>query len=164
MEINKLEPSLPNKVNILVTSEKGSKEFCEFDEESETFTLKKVLSQPFPGVYGFIPRTHHTDAEPLDVLVLSSESVRQGIVVQARPIGLIRLRGKIPDDILIAVLLTDRVFEKTQDLLSINKEELERLKSFLEELKEKEVEDVLDVKHARKAVEISTELYRREFE
>jgi inorganic pyrophosphatase len=164
MNISKIEPGLPNKVNILITSEKDSRDFCEYDEKSETFVLKKVLSDPFPGGYGFIPKTHHTDGEPLDVIILATEPVRQGIVVQARPIGLIRLRGKIPDDVLIAVLLTDKAFEKTQDLLSLNKEELDKLKNFLEELKEKEVEQVFGADHARKTVEHAIELYKREFE
>jgi inorganic pyrophosphatase len=160
MEINKIEPGLPNKINILITSEKGSRDLCDFDSESEAFVLKKVLSDPFPGFYGFIPKTHHIDGEPLDVLLLTNEPIKQGIVVQARPIGLIRLRGKIPDDILIAVLVT----EQTKDLLSLEREEIEKIKSFLEELKEKEVEEVFGASHAVKAVEHAIELYRREFE
>lgn len=163
MEVKKLEPGMPNCVNILITSEKGSRDFCSFDLKSESFILKKVLSKPFPGSYGFIPKTH-MDAEPLFVIVLASEPIDQGIVVQARPIGLIRLRGEIPKDVLIAVLTKDSDFEETQDLLSINKEELDELKNFLEELSGKEVEDVFGAKHARKAVEHAIELYRREFE
>jgi len=164
MDINKLEPGLPNKINVLITSEKDSRDYCELDEKSETFILKKVLSKPFPGFYGFIPRTHHIDAEPLDVLVLTSEPIKQGIVIQARPIGLIRLRGNVPDDVLIAVLLADKNFENTQNLLSLEKEEIESLKDFLEELKGKEVEGIFEASHARKSVEHAIELYKREFE
>ena len=160
MKINKMEQGSPNKKNVLITSEKGSRDFCEFNEDSDAFVLKKVLSNSFPAYYGFIPKTHHIDAEPLDVLVLTNEPLRQGIVVQARPIGLIRLRGKIPDDILIAVLLT----EQPKDLLNLEREEIEKLKNFLEELKEKEVEDVFGTSHAMKSVEKAIELYRREFE
>jgi ASC-1-like (ASCH) protein len=45
-----------------------------------------------------------------------------------------------------------------------NKEELERLKSFLSMLKEKQAENVFGASHAFKAVEKAIELYRREFE
>jgi inorganic pyrophosphatase len=160
MEINKMEPGSPNKINVLITSEKGSRDYCDFDSVSESFVLKKVLANLFPAYYGFIPRTHHIDGEPLDVLVLTNESLRQGIVVQAKPIGLIRLRGKIPDDILVAVLSS----EATEDLLSFEREDLDKLKNFLEELKEKEVENVFGAEHAKKSVEKAIELYRREFE
>lgn len=155
-----MEPGSPNRINVLITSEKGSRDFCEFDETSEAFILKKVLPDSFPGFYGFIPRTHHIDAEPLDVLVLTTEPLKQGIVVQAKPIGIIRLRGKIPDDILIAVLASDQ----TKDLLSLEKEEIEKIKNFLEVLKQKEVEDTFGASHAMKSVERAIELYKREFE
>jgi len=155
-----MEPGSPNKVNVLVTSEKNSKDFCEYDEQSETFMLVKVLQGAFPAYYGFVPKTHHIDGEPLDVLVLTNESLRQGIIIQARPIGLIRLRGNIPDDILIAVLVS----EPTKDLLSLEREEIDKLKNFLEELKGKEVENVFGSEHAMKSVEKAIELYRREFE
>jgi inorganic pyrophosphatase len=163
MELNKLEPGNPSKINVLITAEKDSRDLCEYDEEAEAFILRKVLAHPFPYSYGFIPKTHHTDGEPLDVMVLTNEPIKQGIVIQARPIGLIRLRGRMPDDILIAVLLTDKNFEKTQDLLSLNENEIERLKSFLAELKEKKFQDIFGSVHARRAVERSIELYKREF-
>jgi len=164
MELNKPQQEDINRINVLITSEKNSRDFCEYDEESEAFVLRRVLTNAFPYFYGFVPKTHYNDGEPLDVMVLTNEPLKQGIIVHVRPIGLIRLRGKIPDDILIAVLLTDRNFEKTQDLLSLDENEIERLKSFLAELKEKKFEDILGAAHARKAVKLSIELYRREFE
>ena len=164
MDVKKLEPGLSDKINVFITSEKGSRNYCEFDEKSETFILKKVLSQPFPGSYGFIPKTHHIDAEPLDAIVLTIEKIEQGIVVQVRPIGLIRLRGRIPDDILITVLINDKMLEKMQDLLTLNEEELDELKNFLEELKGKEFQEVFGASHAKKSFERAVELYKREFE
>lgn len=163
MKLNKLGPGEANRVNVLITSEKDSRDFCEYDEETEMFVLRKVLTDPFPYFYGFIPKTHHIGGL-LNVMVLTNEPIRQGIMVQAKPIGLIRLVGKVPDDVLIAVLLTDKRLEKTQDLLSLDVNEIERLKSFLEELKEKKFEDIFGPVHARKAVENSIELYKREFE
>jgi len=97
-------------------------------------------------------------------MVLTDEPLKQGILIQARPIGFIRLRGKLPDDILVAVLLTDKKFEKTQDLSRLDENEIEKLKSFLEELKEKQFENMFGPVHARKVVEVSIELYKREFE
>ncbi|MEM5778426.1 MAG: inorganic diphosphatase [Candidatus Aenigmatarchaeota archaeon] len=158
MEISKIEPGSQNQFNVLITCEKNSRDYCEYDEKSDAFILKKVLSQSFPGYYGFIPKTHHIDAEPLDVLILTEEPLKQGIVVKVKPIGLIRLRSKIPDDVLIATL------NETKDLLSLEKETLERLKSFLEELKGKEIEEIFGIEKAKKAVERAIELYKREFE
>jgi inorganic pyrophosphatase len=164
MDIRKLDTGTSEKINVFITSEKGSRSYCELDQKSGTFMLKKVTRLPFPGFYGYIPRTHHTDGEPLDVMVLTSEPISQGIVVQVRPIGVIRLKGSVPDDILIGVLINDKVYGKTQDLLTLNKEELDKLKNFLEELKGKTFQDTLDVAHSKRSFERASELFKREFE
>ena len=155
-----MEPGSTNKINVLITSEKDSKDYYEFDKKSEAFVLKKVLAESFPAFYGFIPKTHHIDGELLDVLVLTNEPLKQGIVVKVKPIGFIRLGGNVPDDILVAVLNGD----ERKDLLSLNKEELDKLKIFLEAFKEKEVEDVFGADHAKKSIEHAIELYKKEFE
>ena len=164
MEINKLSPGSSDRINVVIMSEKGTKNYCEYDEKSETFMLKKVLHQPFPGFYGIIPQTHHVDAGPLDAIVLSNEHIDQGIVIQTRPIGLIRLSGNIPDYILITVLIDDKTVEKTQDLLTLDEEELDKLKNFLEDLKGKKVQDIFGADRARKSFERAVELYKKEFE
>ena len=105
----------------------------------------------------------HIDAEPLDVLVLTSEPLQQGIVLQARPIGIVRLKNKIIDDILIAVSLADKRFEKLFDLTKLPKNTLEKIKQFLEEFKNMEVENIFDSEHAKRSVEHAIELYKREF-
>jgi inorganic pyrophosphatase len=163
MDIRKLDPGTSERINVFITSEKDSKSYCELDLKSGTFMLKRVLSQPFPGFYGYVPRTH-LDGKPLDVLVLTSEPISQGIVAKVRPIGMIRLKGRISEDILVAVLINDKVYGKTQDLLTLNKEELDKLKNFLEELKGKAFQDVLDAAHSKRSFERALELFKREFE
>ena len=58
MDISKLEPGYANKINVFIECLKDSKDFCEYDKKTEGFILKKVLKYPFPGCYGFVPRTH----------------------------------------------------------------------------------------------------------
>jgi inorganic pyrophosphatase len=164
MEVEKLGAGSPDRVNVLITSEKDTRSYCELDVKSETFMLKKVLNKPFPGPYGFVPKTHHIDAEPLDVLVLTDVPLKQGMVIQVRPIGLIRLRGNIPDDVLIADLVGDKKSEKAQDLLSLNQEQLEELKNFLEDFKGMKIENIFGAAHAVKSFEKAVELYKRKFE
>jgi len=164
MNISKIEPGDARRINVFVECVKGSKDFCEYDNKSGAFVLKKVLDSPFPGCYGFIPRTHHIDAEPLDVLVLINESLEQGIIIQARPIGIVRLKNKLIDDILIAVSAMDKEFEKVNDLLKLEDKTIKEIEGFLVEFKNMEVEDIFGVDHARRSVEHAIELYKREFE
>lgn len=162
MDISKIEPGNKDVVNVFIECIKGSKDFYEYDKETETFILKKVLDFPFPGAYGLIPKTHHIDAEPLDVLVLISNNIQQGIVLPARPIGVIRMKGNVPDDVLVAVPISDKSFERINDISKINN--LEELKKFLESFKGSKVEFVFDNIHARKSIETAINLYKKEFE
>ena len=162
MDITKIESGDRNIVNVFIECMKGSKDFCEYDSDADTFMMRKILNIPFPGAYGFIPRTHHIDAEPLDVLVLVSNGVQEGVVLPAKPIGVIRLKGNIPDDVLIAVPASDKNFEKINDISQINN--LEDIKKFLEDFKGSKVEFVFDSEHAKRSVETAINLYKKEFE
>ena len=162
MDITKIEPGDGDVVNVFITCVKGSKDFYEYDNKTDTFILKRVLNILFPGAYGFVPKTHHIDAEPLDVLVLISNQVQQGVVLPARPIGIIRMMGKVPDDILVAVPISDQSLGRINDLSRLS--DLEEIKGFLETFKGLKVEFVFDAGHAKRTIENAISLYKKEFE
>ena len=161
MDISEVQPGDKDLVNVFIESEKDSKNYYKYDTKKGMFTLKKVMKTTFPGSFGFIPKTHHVDGQPMDVLMLASDSIEQGIVVEARPIGMIRMKAEIPDDILVAVPVADSEFEKLKDLSKVDNDTMKSLKAFLEEFKEMKVENVFDSDHAKNAVRRSIELYRR---
>jgi inorganic pyrophosphatase len=161
MDISKIGPGNKDLVNVFVESVKGTKSYYKYDKKMDVFVLKKILEVPFPGSYGFIPRTHHIDAKPMDAMIISSDPINKGIVVQAKPIGMIRLRSEIPDDVLIVVAIADMKFEKIKDLSTLNKDILDNLKAFLEQFKELKIENVFDSERAKKAVGRSIELHRK---
>lgn len=161
MDISRVEPGNSDVVNVFIECEKDSKSFYKYDTRTGMFNLKKVLKLPFTGSFGFVPKTHHVDGEPLDVLILASESIEQGIVVEARPIGLVRLKAEIPDEILVAVFTADSGFEKVKNLSDVGEDVIKSLKAFLEEFKGMKVENIFDSDQAKKAVRRSIELYQR---
>ena len=61
----------------VIEIEKGSKKKYELDKETGFIILDRILytSTHYPANYGFIPRTLADDGDPLDVLVLSNESI-----------------------------------------------------------------------------------------
>jgi len=161
MDISKIEPGDTEVVNVFVESEKDSKSYYKYDSKTGMFNLKKVLKLPFTGSFGFIPKTHHVDGEPLDVLILASEAIEQGIVVEARPIGLIRLKAEIPDEVLVAVSTADSEFDNVKNLSEVSDNIMKNLRTFLEEFKDMKIENIFDSDHAKKAVRRSIELYQR---
>ena len=85
---------------------KGSTNKYELDKETGLLRLDRVLYSAvyYPADYGFIPRTYCDDGDPLDVLVLGQEPVYPLTIVEARAIGVMRMRDeKGVDDKIVAV-------------------------------------------------------------
>ncbi len=72
---------------------KGSKSKYELDKETGMLRLDRVLytSTHYPANYGFIPRTYAEDNDPLDVLVLCSETNYPMSQEECLPIGVITM-------------------------------------------------------------------------
>jgi hypothetical protein len=71
----------------------GSNVKYELDKSSGLIRMDRVLYSAvyYPANYGFIPQTLAEDDDPLDVLVLSQESVVPLTLVQARAIGVMTM-------------------------------------------------------------------------
>src|ERR1700691_2655246 len=111
---------------------KGSHLKYEVDKPSGMLRLDRVLYSAvhYPANYGFIPRTHADDGDPLDVLVLMQEPVAPLTIVRARPLGGLRMVDDMGgDDKIIAVCVDDPAYaqyETLQQLPSHVKLELDR--------------------------------------
>ena len=83
----------PEDFFAVIEIEKGSKNKYEMDKETGALRLDRILytSTHYPANYGFIPRTWADDGDPLDVLVLCSESIRPMSLVRCFPIGVITM-------------------------------------------------------------------------
>ena len=91
---------------VIVEIPKGSKNKYELDKETGLLRLDRVLYSAvyYPADYGFIPRTYCDDGDPLDALVLGQEPVYPLTIVEARAIGVMRMRDeKGIDDKIVAV-------------------------------------------------------------
>ena len=67
----------PEDFYAVIEISKGDKNKYELDKETGLLKLDRVLftSTHYPANYGFIPRTFADDGDPLDVLVLCSETI-----------------------------------------------------------------------------------------
>ncbi len=93
----------------------GSKNKYELDKETGLLRLDRVLYSAvhYPANYGFIPRTYCEDGDPLDVLVLGQEPVTPLTLMEARAIGVMRMRDeKGLDDKIIAVSVKDPAVQR----------------------------------------------------
>lgn len=96
----------------VVEISKGGKNKYELDKKTGLLRLDRVLytSTHYPANYGFIPRTFAEDNDPLDVLVLCSESIIPMTLVSCYPIGVLKMMDEgFSDEKIIAVCKTDPV-------------------------------------------------------
>ena len=89
---------------------RGSHLKYEVDKPTGLLRLDRVLYSAvyYPANYGFIPRTHADDGDPLDILVLMQEPVEPLTIVRARAIGGMQMTDdKGGDDKIVAVCVDD---------------------------------------------------------
>ena len=163
--------SPPDAVNALIEIPRGSKVKYELDKPSGLLRVDRVLhsSVHYPANYGFIPRSYCGDGDPLDVLVLCSESVESMSIIVARPIGLVRMLddGKA-DDKIIAAHLHDPAFRDYHDISELPSHVAREIQRFfldykaLEAKKDIVAEDPVGRAEAERVIEEAIELYRRE--
>lgn len=97
----------------------GSKKKYELDKKTGLLRLDRILytSTHYPANYGFIPRTYADDSDPLDVLVLCTESLDPLVMVECYPIGVIRMIDEDEiDDKIIAIPCQDPNWNFYQDI------------------------------------------------
>ena len=154
---------------VIIEIPKGSKNKYELDKETGLLRLDRVLYSAvhYPADYGFVPRTFCDDGDPLDALVLSQEPVFPLTIVQARAIGVMRMRDeKGIDDKIVAVSVHDPAFAEYTDKAQLPPHVLRQLRRFFEDYKALEqkqvvVEDLLGPTAAIRIVIEALELYRR---
>ena len=61
------------RVSMVVEIEQGSTDKIEYDVEEGVFKLDRVVGQPYPCYYGFIPSTLGQDEDPLDAILVNTE-------------------------------------------------------------------------------------------
>ena len=105
-----LPSDLSEYVPSLIEIPRGSRLKYEVDKPTGLLRLDRALYSAvhYPANYGFIPRTHADDGDPLDILVLMQEPVEPLTIVRARPLGGLRMTDdKGGDDKIVAVCIDD---------------------------------------------------------
>jgi inorganic pyrophosphatase len=154
---------------VIIEIPKGSKNKYELDKETGLLRLDRVLYSAvhYPADYGFIPRTFCDDGDPLDVLVLSQEPVYPLTLVDARAIGVMRMRDdKGIDDKILAVSVRDPAFADYTDKSQLPAHLLREVKRFFQDYKALEhkqviVEDLLGPAEAIQIINDALDLYRQ---
>lgn len=98
-------------INVVVEIPMGSSHKIEWNREKAYMQLDRVEPAVFakPTNYGFIPQTLDEDGDELDALIVTTEPLPTGVVVEARVLGVMKFvdDGEV-DDKIVVVPAADR--------------------------------------------------------
>ena len=168
--LHDIDPGTKDEMNVIVEIPKGSHNKYEVDKETGLIKLDRANYGPaaYPFDYGFVPQTLWDDGDALDVVLLTTYPLNPGILVVARPIGIMHMvdDGE-SDDKIIAVPVDDRRWEHVQKIGDIAPHTLSEIAHFFEngkKLKSKPVEVKVGETEGREAAEIAFERARKMYE
>ena len=156
-----------DKLNVIIEIPSGSKDKYELDKETGLIMLDRVLevSMSYPGNYGFVPQTLCEDKDPLDVILLTHSSLHPGVLVKARPVGLLNMvDGGEADEKILAVPADDPRFNEMKDIKHVPKAFLDEIYHFFLRYKDLRKGEVQigkwgNARQAKRAIKKSIKLY-----
>lgn len=139
-----------------------------FEIKEGKIKLDRVLysAMTYPAEYGFLKNTLSNDGDPLDILVITSESTFPGCIVPARVIGYLKMIDNGFEDYkIISVVSVDPRYDEIKDLNDLSEFTKEEIKNFFENYKtlqniKVEVKDYHNKEEALKLIEICKQKYQ----
>ncbi len=142
---DKLGPgsNAPEVVNVVIEIPMGSSVKYELDKESGLIFVDRILftAMYYPFNYGFIPGTLEEDGDPVDILVLGYDKLHPGVVIKARPIGVLMTedeKGKDAKIVAVPISKIDPRFDNIKDISDLPANIRDRIAHFFEHYKELE--------------------------
>lgn len=162
---------VPVQVNALIEIPQGSRAKYEIDKKTGLLKLDRVIYSSFhyPINYGFIPQTLGLDGDPLDILVMCSESIQPLCLVEATVIGNMQMIDTgIADDKIIAVAAKDPGVNYISDVSELPKHFIAVLRNYFEQYKVLEnkiveIDDFQNKEAAYKIINDAIALYKTSF-
>jgi len=157
-------------VAVIEISKYGRNKY-ELDKETGMLKLDRVLytATHYPANYGFIPKTYADDNDPLDVLVLCQENITPLTLVEAYPIGVLKMvDNNSADEKIIAIAKSDPYLNCYRDVSALPNHILSEIKHFFEVYKQLEhtqttVQQIMGRDEAEKVIERSIQKYKEKF-
>jgi inorganic pyrophosphatase len=165
-------PDIAKFVPAVIEIPRGSHLKYEVDKPTGLLRLDRVLYSAvhYPANYGFIPRTHGEDGDPLDILVLMQEPVEPLTIVRARPLGGLQMVDDMGgDDKIVAVCIDDPAYAHYDTVKSLPPHVVKELDRFFRDYKQLEgkkheqveVGEMYELPHALEVIQRARAAYDR---
>lgn len=168
--LHDIDPGTKETMTVIIETPKGSGNSYKIDTKTKMVKLGNVLDTPqvYPFDYGFLPQTLCEDGKVLDVAVLTTHPLLTGLLLDARPIGTLRMTvDGMADEKIIAVAICDQHCTDVQDIKKVSQNVLKEIAQFFashgkSENKEVVIGDFCGREAAEEAFEKARTMYEYE--
>ena len=136
--LHDIDPGTKDEMNVIIEIPKDSHNKYEIDKATGLIKLDRAnySAAAYPFDYGFVPQTLWDDGDALDVIVLTTYPLNVGVLVAARPVGILEMVDSgDKDDKVIAVPAADKRWDDVQDIKDVNQHTLKEIAHFFETYK-----------------------------
>jgi inorganic pyrophosphatase len=134
----------PADINIVIEVPIGGEPIkYEMNKEAGTLFVDRFLHTPmrYPGNYGFVPHTLSEDGDPIDVLVANTRPIVPGAVINARPVGVLKMEDESGSDEKIVAVPSPKLTKRylhVQNYTDLPQITLDQIRHFFEHYKDLE--------------------------
>lgn len=130
----------PSEINVFIEIPKDGNIKYELDKDSGVIFVDRFLytAMSYPFNYGFIPSTLADDGDPVDVIVLSEQTIMPGVVVPSVVIGMLEMEDEAGIDTKILAVPTEKIdplFGTYKDITDVPEATKNKIRHFFENYK-----------------------------
>lgn len=151
------------EINVFIEIPKDGNIKYELDKDSGVMFVDRYLytAMQYPFNYGFVPNTLADDGDPVDVIVLSDQTLVPGVVIPSVVIGMLEMEDEAGIDTKILAVPTEKIdpfYGSYKSLSDVPEAIKNKIKHFFENYKTLEpnkwvkVKDWLDKENALEEV------------
>lgn len=131
----------PNDINVIIEIPQGCLVKYEMDKENGVIAVDRFVrtTMGYPANYGFVPSTLSGDGDPVDVLVLCSQPLHPGVMINVVPIAVLEMEDESGVDTKVVAVPTEKsdpFFGYMKDVSDIPEAWKAKIKHFFEHYKE----------------------------
>ena len=140
----KIGKDAPNDINVIIEIPAHNEPVkYEFDKAAEMLIVDRFMSSTmqYPCNYGFVPNTLSEDGDPVDVLVVAPVALRPGVIINCRPVGVLKMTDESGIDAKIIAVPTSkltRIYDDVKEVGDLPQLLLDQIKHFFEHYKDLE--------------------------
>ncbi len=114
MSLNNVKPGskAPDQFNVIIEIPANADPIkYEVDKETGAIFVDRFMgtAMHYPVNYGYVPQTIAEDGDPVDVLVMTPFTLRPGVVVPGRPLGILKMDDEAGGDGKLLAVPTEKI-------------------------------------------------------